>query len=541
MRVLLELSLVSVAFGSPEPSTPPPGRLQPRVQDAPWGGGPAPSGEAEAPDAGQPQEPVPNPEQPIESPAPTSEPPPEPAESPAPSGPAEPPASSPAQVSTNAQAVADPGDARPDGDAEHEHLLAVAKPLGPKKIDATAVVYGFVMANVVFDTGTVGPTGESPVFAVAGSAIGDGLPTDGQFLITARQSRFGLKGALQITERVDINGMIEVDFFGLHENEGPTAVIQPGVRLRLAKLEVGDARFRFIAGQDWSVVTPRLPTSLSHTVVAAHSFSGAVWGRLPQVTFAFRQPLGSGDSRLGEPAFTLQVSAARHFSGDGFGGGITRFDKPDPGTLGLLPVGQLRVALDSKVFSIGAGGHIGRETHQVARLDADGVLTTIDDHVPTWMATADLKLAHKWVWFAAQGYYGHNINGMLSNQGVRFDLWSADDIDPADPRVGQPRDVVDLPGGGGWAEIGALLGTEKVQLVASGGADVGDRELVAVGSRWLNTGVLAALIYAPIPQFDMSLEYQRIMSFYRGSTDDAPVGETRGNNDFVAATFRFKF
>ncbi|HLT35428.1 MAG TPA: hypothetical protein VK034_04060, partial [Enhygromyxa sp.] len=424
---------------------------------------------------------------------------------------------------------------------DHEHLIAVEKQLGPKRIDTYAAAYGFVMANVVFDTGTVGPTGESPVFAIAGSAIGEGLPTDGQFLITARQSRFGFKGALQITERVDINGLIEVDFFGLHENEGPTAVIQPGVRMRLAKLEVGDQRFRFIAGQDWSVVTPRLPTSLSHTVVAAHSFGGAVWGRLPQVTFAFRQPFGGADSRLGEPAFTLKISAARHFSGDGFGGGITRFDRPDPGTLSLLPVAQMHVGIDSKVLSIGVGGHLGRETHQVARLAEDGSLTTIDDQVPSWMATADLKLASKWVWFATQGYYGRNINGMLSNQGVRFDLWSADAIDPADPRVGQPRDVVDLPGAGGWAEIGALLGTEKVQLVASGGADVGDRELVAIGGRWLNTGILTALIYAPIPQFDMSLEYQRIMSFYRGSSDDAPVSETRGNNDFVATSFRFKF
>lgn len=501
MGVLLELSVVGLMAWSPE-ATPPP------------------SPDLEATEAAQPQENVPSGEQPAEQPSEqSSEQDPEPDES----------------------RVADPGDARPDGASTHEHLLAVQKPLGPKRIEATAALYGMVMANVVFDTGTVGPTGESPVFAVPGSAVGDGLPTDGQFLITARQSRFGLKAGLQITERVDINGLIEVDFFGLHENEGPTSVIQPGVRMRLAKLDVGDDRFRFIAGQDWSVVTPRLPTSLSHTVVAAHSFSGAVWGRLPQVTFAYRQPIGAGDSRLGDPAFTLQVSAARNFSGDGFGGGITRFDKPDPGSLGRLPVGQLHVGFDSKVFAIGVGAHIGREVFSVARLDADNNLTTVDDQVPSWMATADLKLASKWVWFTTQGYYGRNINGMLSNQGVRVDLWTADVIDPADPRVGQPRDVVDLPGAGGWAELGALLGTEKVQLVASGGADVGDRELVPVGGRWLNTGILAGLIYAPIPQFDMSLEYQRIMSFYRAASSDAPVGERRGNNDFVATSFRFKF
>ena len=493
--------------------TPTVGRIQPSAQDLPWGTAPpaestASSPENADPNAGQPQ---PEPSAPT-PPAPTAVPDP-----------------------------ADPGDARPDGESKHENLLAVEKQLGPKQVTVSAAAYGMIVTNVVFDSGTVGPTGESPVFASPGSNIGEGLATDGQFLISARQTRFGLKGAVQITERVDIKGMMEVDFFGLHENEGPTSVIQPGVRLRLAKLDVGDARFRFIAGQDWSVVTPRLPTSLSHMVVAAHTFSGAVWGRLPQVTFVFRQPVGASDSALGDPAFKLQISAARNFSGDGFGGGITRFDKPDPGTLGMLPVAQARVSFESKLFTFGVAGHIGRETYQVARLDADGALTTVDDHVPTWMATADLQIASKWVWLNAQGYYGHNINGMLSGQGVRKDAWAADMIDPADPRVGETRDVVELPGGGGWAEIGARLGTEKVSLVASGGADVGDEDLVAVGGRWLNIGVLGGLIYAPLPQFDMSLEYQRIMSFYRGQTTDAPTTQTRGNSHFAAASFRFKF
>src|SRR5690606_6856688 len=118
-----------------------------------------------------------------------------------------------------ADPVADPGDARPDGASKHDHLLAAKGKLGPKQIQASATLYGMVVTNIVFDTGTVGPTGESPVFAVPGSNIGDGLASDGQFLISARQSRFGFKGDVQVTERVDIRGMIELDFFGLHENE----------------------------------------------------------------------------------------------------------------------------------------------------------------------------------------------------------------------------------------------------------------------------------------------------------------------------------
>lgn len=436
--------------------------------------------------------------------------------------------------------VADPGDARPDHDRGGEHLLSTTKAVGPKKLQASAAAYGMVVTNVVYITGTVGPTGESPVFAVAGSRQGDGLASDGQFLITSRQSRFGFKGDLQITQKVDVGALIELDFFGLHENEGPTSVIQPAVRLRLAKLDIGTERFRFIAGQDWSVITPRLPTSLSHMVVAAHTFSGAVWGRLPQVTFVFRQPVGKQDGALGKPAFKLQVSATRTFSGDGFGGGITRFDLADPGTLSRLPQAQLRMSFESEMLTIGAAGHLGRDSFPVARLDADGALTTIDDHVPTWMGTADLKVAGKWVWIAGQGYIGYNANNMLSGQGVRYDTWTEDDVDIDDPRLGEDRDVVGLPAGGGWLEFGAYLGTPKVRLVASGGADVGWQNRVAVGSRWLNMGVLAGLIYAPVPMFDMSLEYQRIQSYYR--TPEEPDGSASlGTNDFVATTFRLKF
>ncbi|GEM_PF-1782731 len=436
--------------------------------------------------------------------------------------------------------VADPGDGRPDGGQDQEHLLSTTKAIGPKQLQASATAYGMVVANLVYLTGTAGPTGESPVFAVAGSRVDDGLSTDGQLLITGRQSRFGFKGQAQMTERVDVRAQIELDFFGLHENQGPTSVIQPAVRLRLAKLDLGDERFRFIAGQDWSVVTPRLPTSISHMVVAAHTFSGAVWGRLPQLTFVYREAVGAADSPLGKPAFKVQISATRNFSADGFGGGITRLDKPDPGTLGKLPVAQARVSFESERFSIGVGGHLGRETYQVARVDADAGASTIDDHVSTWMATVDLKLAGKWVWLAGQGFYGSNINGMLSGQGVRHDVWTEVETGPDDPRIGEDRDVVGLPGAGGWLEFGAFLGTPKVRLFASGGADVGDREQVAVGGRWLNIGVLCGVIYAPVAMFDMSLEYQRIHSSYR-APDPAAGTPTRGVNDFLATSFRFKF
>ncbi|MFV8751895.1 hypothetical protein ACNOYE_15225 [Nannocystaceae bacterium ST9] len=435
--------------------------------------------------------------------------------------------------------TADPGDGRPTAPPNPDPLLEAKGKIGPKQMPASVAVYGIISTNAVFDSGTIGPTDDSPVFSSVGSGVGSGLPTDGVFLVTARQSRLGVRSSVQLTDKLDIQGLLEIDFFGLHENAGPGAVIQPGLRLRLAKLEFGSAKHRFIAGQDWSVVTPRLPTSLSHMVVAAHTQSGAVWGRLPQLTYLFKQPIASA-SKLGNARFQLALSVARNFSGDALGGGVVRFDLPDPGTSSRLPLAQAHIGFESDMFSIGAGGQVGRETYQVARLAGDGILKTIDDNVPTWMVTGDIQAKGKWVWVTGEGFYGVNINGMLSNQGVRHDQWTTDQVDPADPRLGQDRDVVSLPGYGGWAEFGALLGTPKVKLVVSGGADVGRRDLVAEGARWLNIGALAGLIYAPFDVFDMSVEYQRIQTYYQHD-ETTPLEQRLGFNNYVALTFRFKF
>lgn len=437
-------------------------------------------------------------------------------------------------------AVADAGDARPTSPPNPDPLLAAEGKLGPKQMPASVAVYGIIATNAVFDTGTIGPTNDSPVFANPGSGTGGGLASDGVFLLSARQSRLGVRSSVQLTDKLDIQGLIDIDFFGLHENSGPPAVVQSGLRLRLIKLEFGSAKHRMIAGQDFSVISPRLPTSLSHMAIAVHTQAGAIYNRLPQITYLFKQPIDAA-SKLGNARFQLQLSVVRSFSGDALGGGVTRSDLPDPGTSGRLPLGQARVAFESDMLSVGAGGQIGRETYQVARLDGTGGLTTIDDDVPTWLVSGDLQLKTKWVWLTGQGYYGVNINGMLSNQGVRHDAWTVAQVDASDPRLDQDRDVVSLPGYGGWGELGVLLGTPKVKLVGSLGADVGRGDLVAEGARWLNISAFGGIIYAPFDVFDMSAEYQRLQSYYHHADPAAPIEQRLGVNNYIALTFRFKF
>ena len=122
--------------------------------------------------------------------------------------------------------------------------------------EVTLTPYAQIIVNAGMNTGTAAPSQEAPVGAPAGSNVGDGLPTDGSFVLTSRQSRVGLKGQYVLENDLDATATVEIDFWGLHEDGGPTGITQPGPRLRLGYADIGGKSWRVFAGQTWSVVTP---------------------------------------------------------------------------------------------------------------------------------------------------------------------------------------------------------------------------------------------------------------------------------------------
>jgi hypothetical protein len=417
-----------------------------------------------------------------------------------------------------------------------------------------------LIVSAGYNTGTPFPTQDVPVGAQKGSIVGDGLPTDGGFLITPRSSRFGGMGQVQVTDKTDVKAQIELDFFGLHEDSGPGGVVMSAPRIRLAFAEYGSKRVRFIAGQTWSVVTPRLPTSIGHAAIALHTFSGAVWNRLPQLTLAVKQPLAR--SKLAGSAFSVQVSAVRSVSADGFGGfdcpaevaspppidhpasapppscRIVRFDTWDPGTLSRFPAAQMRVGFDSDLLSLGVGGHAGAEAWFVTRSTADGGVRVDKQLVPSWMATTDVQVKTKWFWIMGQGYIGENLNGMNSRQGVREFVWQG--VADTDPRFGTARRYTALPALGGWVEVGVPLGTDRVKLVGSAAADVGRASAIAPGQILTAIGAFGGLIVSPHPNVDASLEYVRNIAIFRAGATYTRAS-TRGFNDNMTFNVRVKF
>src|SRR5690606_4150203 len=132
----------------------------------------------------------------------------------------------------------------------------------PDDAEVSLTPYAQIIVNTGMNTGTAQPSQEAAVGAPAGSNVGDGLSTDGSFFVTGRQSRVGLKGEYVLDNDIDATATSEVDFWGLHEDGGPTGITQPGPRRRLGCADVGTKSWRVFAGQTWSVVTPRLPMSI---------------------------------------------------------------------------------------------------------------------------------------------------------------------------------------------------------------------------------------------------------------------------------------
>ncbi|MCA9630304.1 MAG: hypothetical protein KC766_21690 [Myxococcales bacterium] len=385
--------------------------------------------------------------------------------------------------------------------------------------EVTLTPYAQIIVNAGMNTGTAAPSQEAPVGAPAGSNVGDGLPTDGSFVLTSRQSRVGLKGQYVLENDLDATATVEIDFWGLHEDGGPTGITQPGPRLRLGYADIGGKSWRVFAGQTWSVVTPRLPMSISHSAIVLHTGSGALWQRLPQLGVSLDQALdgGEGEQRLG-----VKLAVVRSVSGEPGAGVITRADNADPGAASQLPGGEAHAGYESKLFAFGVGGRFARE--KFLTVDAAGVAGDVS--VSSWLASLDAKLTTDWFWLGGQGWTGENLNGMFSRQGV---LLTRGSTDPAQPAFAEVRDVEALPAMGGWVELGVPV-VESLKIVASVGAEVGDEDKLPVGAAKSNLGLFGGVFYSPVKRLTTSLEYYRTDTRYR-AVPGAPDELRQGLND----------
>jgi hypothetical protein len=142
---------------------------------------------------------------------------------------------------------------------------------------------------------------------------------------------------MQMNTRVlgfDVLGLVETDFLGYVPNNVATTTNSYGLRLRLAFADLRKNRWEFLAGQNWSLLTPArkgispLPDTLFLTQdLDPNIQSGLVWARAPQIRVVFHASpsvaiglsFESGDTYAGGSAgagtITLPTALAPNYFG----------------------------------------------------------------------------------------------------------------------------------------------------------------------------------------------------------------------------------
>lgn len=135
-------------------------------------------------------------------------------------------------------------------------------------------VYGFLQTDYIQDFKRVNPDWDATLRPSRIPTEDGQFGSDGQAIVSVRQSRFGVKGDLP-TEGTNLHTQFEFDMFGVGEDEGQTTI-----RLRHAYGEYGN----WLAGQTMSLFMDNdaFPNQLDYW-----GPSGMVFLRNPQIRYFF--------------------------------------------------------------------------------------------------------------------------------------------------------------------------------------------------------------------------------------------------------------
>jgi len=366
----------------------------------------------------------------------------------------------------------------------------------PLKLD----LYGFIVANTYWSSSGVFGS-DVPLWAVART---DSRAEDQEFGMTARQSRFGLRLKAPDVGTAKLSGVLELDLFGSFPNGGQKASFGQA-RLRLASMKLEWANASLTAGQDWIVLAPLNPTTLSHFAVVGLATSGNLWLRYPQLRLDMVRKLGEaklgvtaglvrpvGGSDPSEAGSFVDVAGAGERSGIPFLQGRAFYSRPASG----------------RTLAVGLSAHYGKESYKF------GTTTVSTDEAKTWAVSGDLQLPlGAALSLQGEAYTGTNLDSFQGgvNQGV-VSSEAAATATPIDTR-------------GGWLQVSVTPPqSKKLAFHLAYGIDDPDDDTLRAGQRTLNRTLMASVAHKPTANFQWALEYSRLETKYRsGQTNQASV------------------
>lgn len=380
--------------------------------------------------------------------------------------------------------------------------------------------YGFILVNVGINDvlGT-----DIPVKA----GIAD-TTTKTNFLITPRQTRFGLKMSSEVDDW-EMSGGIELDFWGLKGSGANGLAMQSAPRLRRAYFKMMKESFTFLVGQEWSLFAPLSPTSLAHVSIPGFSSCGNLWNRMPQIRFEHQHDLGETGSALFQWALVrplgADVATTTRTQGEAFGAG----------EYSALPFFQGRVsATFSKNVSIGFSGHYGQEDWEKAY----PTMNFHEDKTTTAAAALDFKAKAGVFGLSGEWFMGSNLRMLFSNAHV-WTEWDA---------TTNTNKVKGVEANGGWGQVSFAPQGTNLSFNTGAGSEILKEEhvdsLVTAWSPqlWKNMTFFANVMATPMSNVTIAFEYGYLKTTYKywDATASALAESDADNSNFNLA-FKFDF
>lgn len=375
-------------------------------------------------------------------------------------------------------------------------ILALFLVSSAEEAKTTITPYGFVLLNGVYNDNV---SLDLPTLLAFDKSTNVFTDTTTNFLMTARQTRFGLKFSNDGPNKPE--GAIEVDFFGLKGSGVSGGITQSAIRLRLAYFKLSTEKASFLFGQYWAPFAPLSPTSIAYVSILPLTASGNLWVRLPQVKIEYKTDINEKNSVM------FEAAVLRPFSGY-FKPEVSQTEELGPGEWSGVPFfeGRISAKIQDETAVIGISGHIGNEDFKKGTIVKTSPADTvkIGKKVQSFGVALDFKVKYDKFSLCGEGFTGKNLPMFGSN--VSIELQDAD---------GQPTtnysavaDIVPKAVQGGWVQASADA-SDAISFNAGYGTEFIDH------SNYKNQAVFGNVMIKSSNKTTFALEVMNIKTSYK--------------------------
>lgn len=362
---------------------------------------------------------------------------------------------------------------------------------------------GILLMNIFSNAGNVDHI-EVPGVALPTTPSFTGGNTGGSFGATFRQSELGLSVYGPTVAGARTQADFVADFFGEfpETNNGSAA---GAFRLRTGTIRFDWAQTSVVGGLDSLFFSPIYPTSFASVGIPALSYSGNLWGWIPQLRIEHRLIATEGST------LTLSGGILDPLTGESPQNEFLRI--PGAGESSRQPAYAGRLEWRHKLFGqslmLGIGGYYSRENWGFNR-NIDGWVATNDWNIPFGSRFS----------LSGEFYDGRAIGGLGAGVG-RSTVWNGFLTDPT-------AVVKGLDSIGGWSQF-KFKANSKLEFNLAAGQDsaaAGNVRGFVVASGYFpanltaNRSEFANFIYRPRSNLLFSTEFRTLRTFTVANNSD---------------------